>query len=68
MSSMNDMEAGQLIAAVNRLSKDVEKLTERIEDLDGQLNKGKGLVVGVFLAAGGLGAAASSVLAKWLGG
>ena len=64
MSNMNDIDAGRLIAAVEQLSKDVEVLNKRIADLEGQLNKGKGILVGVFITAGGLGAAASSAVSK----
>lgn len=66
MSNMNDIDAGRLIAAVEQLSKDVEILNTRIQELEGQLNRGKGILVGVFVTAGGLGAAASSAISKML--
>ena len=65
MSNMNDIEAGKLIAVVEQLSKTVDKLDTRIEELEKQLTKGKGMLVGVFVTASGLGAAATSVVSKW---
>lgn len=65
MSSMNDFEAGQLVADVKQLTKDVEVLTEAVQTLTKELQdqkiilaKGKGAAAGmVFLAAilGGIG-------------
>ena len=65
MSNMNDIDAGKLIAVVEQLSKTVDKLDSRIQELESQLTKGKGMLVGVFLTASGLGAAASSAFSKW---
>ena len=65
MSSMDDFQAGQLVADVKQLTKDVETLTEAVQGLTKQLQaqqivlaKGKGAAAGViFLAAilGGIG-------------
>lgn len=66
MSTMTDLEAGKLIAAVEHLTAEVKTLNARIEDLEEQLNKGKGIMIGVFMAASGFGAAASAAFSKWL--
>ena len=43
------------------------KLTKlRLDQMESQLDKGKGVLVGFFLVASGLGAAASTVVQKFL--
>ena len=56
---------GKLIQAVEILSKDVERLSNRLDSLESQLDKGKGLFVGILLVASGAGAAISSLMNKW---
>ena len=67
-SDIDIVEIGKLIQAVETLSKEVDTLTCRIRDLESQLNKGKGVLIGIFLVASGLGAAVSTVFGKWFGG
>ena len=64
-SEVDGVEIGKLIQAVETLSKEVDTLTCRIRDLE--LNKGKGVLVGIFLVASGLGAAVSAMFGKWFG-
>jgi len=66
MSNMNDIDAGKLIAVVEQLSKTVDKLDSRIQELENQLTKGKGMLVGVFITASGVGAAATTAISKWI--
>tara|TARA_R100000306_G_C4274482_1_gene91830 strand:+ start:310 stop:513 length:204 start_codon:yes stop_codon:yes gene_type:complete len=63
--SNNEVEMGKLIQAVKTLSKDVERLSNRLDSLESQLDKGKGLFVGILLVASGAGAAISSLMNKW---
>ena len=66
-SEVDGVEIGKLIQAVETLSKEGDTLTCRIRDLESQLNKGKGVLVGIFLVASGLGAAVSAMFGKWFG-
>ena len=61
----SEIEMGKLIQAVEILSKDVERLSNRLDSLESQLDKGKGLFVGILLVASGAGAAISSIKSKW---
>ena len=63
--SNNEVEMGKLIQAVKTLSKDVERLSNRLDSLESELDKGKGLFVGILLVASGAGAAISSLMSKW---
>ena len=63
--SNNEVVMGKLIQAVKTLSKDVERLSNRLDSLESQLDKGKGLFVGILLVASGAGAAISSLMSKW---
>ena len=53
-----------MIQAVDQLSKEVDRLTVRLDQLESQLDKGKGVLLGVFVIASGLGAAASTMIQK----
>ena len=61
----SEIEMGKLIQAVEILSKDVERLSNRLDSLESLLDKGKGLFVGILLVASGAGAAISSLMNKW---
>lgn len=74
MSTMTDLEAGKLIAVVEQLDEEVKalrettsKLTNRVNELDLQLSKGKGFLAGAMLLSMGLGGVGTSFLSKWLG-
>ena len=71
MSGMPDFEAGQLVAAVTQLNKDVESLTitmtklnDRLAAQELQLAKGKGMAAGVIFLAAGLGGVSSYIMNK----
>ena len=66
MPDLTDVEIGKMLQAVDQLSKEVDRLTVRLDQMESQLDKGKGVLVGVFLVASGLGAAASTVVQKFL--
>jgi len=67
-NDIDKVEIGKLIQAVEMLSKEVDTLTCRIRDLESQLNKGKGVLIGIFLVASGFCAAVSTIFGKWFGG
>ena len=71
---MTDLEAGKLIAVVEQLDGEIKalrettaKLTNRVNELDIQLSKGKGFLAGAMLLSMGLGGVGTSFLSKWLG-
>ena len=57
----DEIEMGKLIQAVQTLSKDVDRLSKRLDSLESQLDKGKGLFVGVLLVASGAGAVSGGI-------
>ena len=70
---MDDLQAGQLIEAVRNLTKSTDILFQkvgilstRMEALEKKLSFGKGLLMGMFLVAGGSGAAVGAVVQRWL--
>ena len=74
MSTMSDYDAGRFVTLVENLGNQVESLTEttsqlsnRINDLERQLVKGKGFLAGAMLLSIGLGGVGTSVLSKWMG-
>lgn len=74
MSTMTDLEAGKLIAVVEQLDGEIKalretttRLTNRVNELDIQLSKGKGFLAGAMLLSMGLGGVGTSFLSKWLG-
>jgi len=74
MSNMTDYDAGRFVTLVETLTTQVESLNEttvilsnRINDLEKQLVKGKGFLAGAMLLSIGLGGVGTSVLSKWMG-
>tara|TARA_B110000090_G_scaffold37345_1_gene40769 strand:+ start:886 stop:1119 length:234 start_codon:yes stop_codon:yes gene_type:complete len=74
MSQMTDYDAGRLVTLVETLGTQVETLNEttvtlsnRINDLEKQLVKGKGFLAGAMLLSLSLGGVGTTFLAKWLG-
>jgi hypothetical protein len=74
MSTMSDYDAGRFVTLVENLGNQVESLTEttsqlsnRINDLEKQLVKGKGFLAGAMLLSIGLGGVGTSVLSKSMG-
>ena len=62
---VDGVEIGKLIQAAQTLSKDVDRLSKRLDSLESQLDKGKGLFIGVLFIASGAGAAISTIMNKW---
>ena len=74
MSTLTDLEAGKLLAVVEQLDVEIKalrettaRLTNRVNELDIQLSKGKGFLAGAMLLSMGLGGVGTSFLSKWLG-
>ena len=63
-SQLTGVELGKMIQAVGQLSTEVDRLSVRLDQLESQLDKGKGVILGVFLVASGIGAAMSAIIQK----
>lgn len=68
MSDSNEnidlIEYGKLLAAVSSLTESCEALTIKVDSITERLNTGKGVIFGMMLAAGGLGAGVTDVLSR----
>lgn len=53
---IDPVEFGKLTNAVETLEKNVEKLTQAVDQMNDEMTKGKGIVFGMLMMAGGLGA------------
>lgn len=62
------IDMGRLMQAVDTLTDEVSKLRNDVSEIKDQMSRGKGLVTGLLLAAGGVGAGISAALHKWFGG
>tara|TARA_B100000795_G_scaffold241823_1_gene204767 strand:- start:3696 stop:3923 length:228 start_codon:yes stop_codon:yes gene_type:complete len=74
MSAMSDYDAGRFVTLVENLGNQVEslnattiQLSNRVNDLEKQLVKGKGFLAGAMILSIGLGGVGTSVLSKWMG-
>ena len=75
MSNMSDYDAGRFVTLVenpNHSSRIFKRnnsnlKSNRINDLEKQLVKGKGFLAGAMLLSIGLGGVGTSVLSKWMG-
>jgi hypothetical protein len=65
MANIDPIEFGKLTNAVERLEKDVYKLTEIIQKMDNDMTKGKGIVFGMLMFAGGLGAGITKLIEQF---
>lgn len=61
-SEVNPVEFGKLLQAVETLTANVRELKADVDSLKSQLTGGKGLIAGLMVAAGGIGASAKHVL------
>lgn len=61
---VNLVEFGRLVQSVETLTEEVQKLKVEVQEMRESVAGGKGLVAGMLLAAGGLGAIASEVLQR----
>jgi len=59
---VNPVEFGKLLQAVETLTENVRELKVEVDALKSQLTGGKGLIAGMMVAAGGIGASAKHLL------
>jgi hypothetical protein len=64
MSEIDPIQFGKLLNAVETLTRQVSELDSKVDALNAQITGGKGMVMGLLLTAGGLGAGATKLLEK----
>ena len=68
MSDVSDLEIGKLIQKVNSLEVMVREQNDRLDRLDQQLERTRGIGIGVVLATVGLSGIGGSLFTRWLSG
>ena len=64
MNEIDPQEFGRLVGAVETLVGQVAHMAREIDEIRNVMNRGKGVVIGMLIAAGGLGAGATHILDK----
>ena len=62
----DDMLIGKLIQQVADMERDIQTMSTQVQNLTDQMNKGKGLAVGILLAAGAVGSGITTAIHKLL--
>ena len=68
MSEVSDLEIGKLIQKVDSLESMVREQNDRLDRLDQQLERTRGIGIGVVLATVGLSGIGVSLFTRWLSG
>ena len=68
MSEVSDLEIGKLIQKVDNLQIMVSEQNDRLAKLDKQLERTRGIGIGVVLATVGLSGIGGSLFTRWLSG
>ena len=66
MSEVSDLEIGKLIQKVDSLQVMVSEQNDRLDRLDKQLERTRGIGIGVVLATVGLSGIGGSLFTRWL--
>ena len=66
MSEVTDLEIGKLIQKVESLERAVMENNAKLETLEQQLHKTKGIGIGIILATVGLSGVGGSLISRWL--
>jgi len=66
MSDVSDLEIGKLIQKVDSLEGMVREQNDRLDRLDQQLERTRGIGIGVVLATVGLSGIGGSLFTRWL--
>tara|TARA_R100001530_G_C4264027_1_gene141327 strand:- start:499 stop:714 length:216 start_codon:yes stop_codon:yes gene_type:complete len=66
MSEVTDLEIGKLIQKVDSLEVMVREQNDRLDRLDQQLERTRGIGIGVVLATVGLSGIGGSLFTRWL--
>ena len=65
MSEVSDLEIGKLIQKVDSLEVMVREQNDRLDKLDQQLERTRGIGIGVVLATVGLSGVGGSLITRW---
>jgi len=68
VSEVSDVEIGKLIQKVSSLEEMVREQNGRLDKLDQQLERTRGIGIGVVLATVGLSGIGGSLFTRWLSG
>ena len=68
MSDVSDLEIGKLIQKVDSLEVMVREQNDRLDRLDQQLERTRGIGIGIVLATVGLSGIGGSLFTRWLSG
>ena len=68
MSDVSDLEIGKLIQKVDSLEVMVREQNNRLDKLDQQLERTRGIGIGVVLATVGISGIGGSLFTRWLSG
>jgi hypothetical protein len=68
VSDVSDLEIGKLIQKVDSLEVMVREQNDRLDRLDQQLERTRGIGIGVVLATVGLSGIGGSLFTRWLSG
>ena len=68
MSDVSDLEIGKLIQKVDNLQVMVSEQNDRLDKLDKQLERTRGIGIGVVLATVGLSGVGGSLFTWWFSG
>jgi len=68
VSDVSDVEIGKLIQKVDSLEVMVREQNDRLDKLDQQLERTRGIGIGVVLATVGLSGIGGSLFTRWLSG
>ena len=66
MSDVSDLEIGKLIQKVDNLQVMVSEQNDRLDKLDKQLERTRGIGIGVVIATVGLSGVGGSLFTRWL--
>jgi hypothetical protein len=61
-----DYKMGQLEARMKEVEKDLSAIKDSTSDISDALTKGKGIFIGLIIAASSAGAVANKLIAKWM--
>ncbi len=64
---IDPVEIGKLTAQVEFLAVQIAESNLRLRSLENQIERGRGMGLGILLATVGLSAGGASILTKWLG-
>jgi len=67
MSEVSDVELGKLIQQISTLEVMVKEQNVRLDKLDQQLERIRGIGIGIVLATVGLSGVGASLFTRWLG-